>query len=335
VWAITVAAMRIMTIGKEHVAALGTLESPSITWKAEDLKANAAEIAADSSKWEPIVGPLVEARTAAFLSWIDASKAVYEKQQGLRLAEAQISQEVVAKIEVETRQRALQSSILRPWLTYLECVTDSPELDAEHKMTLGLALIMDKEAFVEQPRVAYVGLAENFGRSLAQAEDDLILEGLLRGANVLAAVSMQETVVSVAHGVLESGQPDLVLVPWDSESEVYQLREFKPEWRETHGLPRTGLLGFVDGVPIVGLYQLHGKVVAARLKSFCNLHQIAPLRLTVDPVVPDYVDEAKKLYPDADEVRLKQLTRLVLTEKIRFDPPPAEAVIAVEIRPSE
>jgi len=59
------------------------------------------------------------------------------------------------------------------------------------------------------------------------------------------------------------------------------------------------------------------------------------LVLTVEPVFPDYVEKAKELYPDADEVRLKQLARVVAAEKIRFDPPPNEAVAVVEIRRPE
>ena len=334
-WAITVAAMRSMTVQKDDVAKLAPLESASIAWKADVLGENAAAVVADCATWEPILGPLVEARSAAFLAWVSESKARHEQKEGLRLAEAHISERKVREVEEETRRRAFQSAVLRPWLTHLECVTDSPELDAEHKTTLGLALIMDKEAFVEESRVVHVGLAENFGRSLAEGEDELILQGLVEGVSELAAPSLQEAVTLALDVIRDSGEPGLVLLPWDSQSEAHQLRGFEPEWSKTHGLPRNGLLGFIDGVPTVRLYQLRGKIVAANLKSRCTLHQIKSLVLTVEPVFPDYVEKAKELYPDADEVRLKQLARVVAAEKIRFDPPPNEAVAVVEIRRPE
>jgi hypothetical protein len=120
-------------------------------------------------------------------------------------------------------------------------------------------------------------------------------------------------------------------VPWQLHDECLALPGITPGWQVRHQDAEPDLVGILGQIPVIASLEINGQVIVAQLAGNCTLHDIQPLILSVEQVVPDHVDAAKQLYPDADETRLRTLARVVVEEKIRFDAPPAESVCVAHL----
>ncbi len=331
-WALAVSVMRALVLRDEQAAQPKAIPAEALAHSGKLLFEIAHQIEAEGGLWERLIGPAVAERTAAFRAWVQASAVAYGLHEAQRRAAMPISRAKVHEIESEIRRHAGEASRMRSWLRMLGCVKESPELDSVHEVRLGLAVIIDKDPFTDSPKGYSGHLILEFAMSAAQGETETVIGGPMVASDHIPAVSVAAAIEAGVRRVEEHFRPDAILVPWEVHDECFALPGMTPGWQVRHGDAEPNLVGLLGQVPIVALAELHDQVVVAQLGGNCTLHDIRPLTLSVEPVIPDYVDAAKQHYPDADETRLQTLVRVVLEEKIRFDAPPAGAVAVAELQ---
>ncbi len=331
-WALAVSVMRRLPLQDEHVAPPQAIPAEGVFHSAGLLSEVADQIGTDAETWAKLIGTPVAERVAAFKAWVQSCAGAYEQHERERRAAMPISEGKVSEVQSEARRRASEAGSLRPWLHTLGCVRDSPELDGTHPTRLGLATIMEKDAFTDDPRVIYANLADGFGMSMARGETQTIVNGLLGESEPLTAATLAAAIETGIQKLREHDvQPDTILVPWGSYQDCQALPGLIPAWQVNAPHPELGFIGLLGEVPVIGLQEMSVPVIVVRLAQNCMLHNIRPITLVVEPVVPNHVEAARRHYPDADELQLRTLARVVVEEKIKFEPPPAEAVAVCEL----
>lgn len=146
-----------------------------------------------------------------------------------------------------------------------------------------------KDLFTEESRYASIGWGLDYGRSLAQGEDEAVLEALIEAVlpeqrRALVAGGMAEGATSALRDLGEHAKrPTIVIInSWDAISEFLTSGRY----RISHGAGGTGPAGHFDGVPVYQSYSHDVEaVLIADLARFATLRQFAPEAADADDVL--------------------------------------------------
>lgn len=250
-------------------------------------------IESDLKQWNSVLGEAERGKVGALKDILKRAREEQEKNEEEYLKAVQIDSDKLKEFKDKVKESFYQSGYLRPILIEFGVYKDlTSEVPGTTIPSWGYNQIDEKAAFIKNWHVHYSGWGENYGRGMANSEDQLIFERMLSGAGEQKNVAKQDVISEVEKILNENNLKDpVVLQTLDHMYEYDQLQKSDLfVSRYTRDCPKTrldsshGYKGILkiggQNVPVVDIFvrkaELKNKVIVTDLLSFGVLNQYSP-----------------------------------------------------------
>jgi len=248
-----------------------------------------AAVERESDKWTPIIGEEALAAVPALRERLLAAGQKAEQEERQALIDAPIDESKKAEVANRVRAGWVEEGLLRRLAqkvgTYEFVEQDPPE----GVLPFGLNQLDTKHAYVTETEVHTLDWGEEYGRSLARGENEMVM-GLLQnrlpmleGRNQL---SIEEVTTEATDQLRKKGLKPVILInrSWRAESALERSSSFALSTDKED----VDLVGFFNEVPV---YNLHTpgpeEVIVVDLGASFRWTQFLPPHLTEDEIVID------------------------------------------------
>lgn len=251
------------------------------------------QIASDPTRWQPILSETASAQTSTLKRLLSAAKTRQESIEKQFVTTSPLGPQRIAEFKRNFWKTFDRSAIMRNIAQRFTLIKETPmPEDPSSIPSFGFKQVADKEAFIDDWHVIYAGNGGQYGRSLAYAENEAILNKILGSGSVteIDKNSISSTLESILTETTLA-RP-VVFESLDHRTEYDQIKSnpnFIDAYRKSH--QKTGLEG-VEGyrgylelsrrvVPVVqvlaGGQTLKNRILIADLHQLGTWHQYPPL----------------------------------------------------------
>jgi hypothetical protein len=251
-------------------------------------------IALDPIQWNFVLSQSAIDIIPALKNLLIKAKNAQERSEEEYLKTAKIDSVKLTEFKSKIKESFYSSGYLRPVLIrfgiYEDLTSNNPEAEVP---SWGNNQLDEKAAFIKDWHVQYVGWGDNYGRGMANSEDQLIFGKIVGGITNIKEIKKQEIMSEIEKILSENKfENPVILQTLDRLYEydfVRKSEKFIP--RYSAECPKLGLeasngyMGVINingnNVPIIDLFireeGLKNKIVVADLSRFGILNQYSPI----------------------------------------------------------
>jgi hypothetical protein len=261
---------------------------------ANNLTAALNSIESDASRWRFVLSESERAKVGALKNILKRARQEQERNDEEYLKTVELDSDKLNKFRRKVKESFYQAGYLRPILREFGAYKDLRSGAAVIEISSwGYNLIDEKAAFVKNWHVHYSGWGENYGRGMANFEDQLIFEKMNDRIENKKDITKQDVISEIRRILSENKLKDpIILQTLNYTYEYAQLRKSEAfVSRYAKECPKTkldsvhGYMGILkiaeQHVPAVDIFvkkkDLENKVIVADLSSFGVLNQYSPI----------------------------------------------------------
>lgn len=251
-------------------------------------------IAESSAQWSFILTPSAIGKIPSFKKLLAKAKVAQEKSEEEYLKEVKIDKGRLEEFKSKVKESFYQSVCLRSIMARLGAYEDLVvEVPGNKIPSLGYNQVDEKAAFIKDWHVHYSGWGENYGRGMANSEDQLILEKIVARGRNKKNVSKQDMISQIEDSLKEIRFENPVILhtlEWPDEYELVRtFKGFTP--KHSKDCPKSELDDIqcykgmikINGsqIPVIHIFprdpKLKNKVTILDFAKFGMLKQYSPI----------------------------------------------------------
>jgi len=227
----------------------------------ENLKNACNAVLKEPKKWENVLGDKIQEKVSNFLLLNE------------RATEQQIKNETQWLIAQELSTRMCEdfmNKVVEAWKTsasvgaVIELLGNSMDLELNGECKkfnyLGFNLLAEKAAFVEGWHIGYIGFGEDYGRSLGNTENGLILKEICSSLKLHKKLKRNKVCQNLHSAIVKLKQlgfnPNVIFMrDWNALNFVRESERFKPKGGREPKMDIVGYSGYFEDIPIFLLHE--------------------------------------------------------------------------------
>jgi hypothetical protein len=125
----------------------------------------------------------------------------------------------------------------------------------------GFNLLGEKAAFVEGWHTTYIGFGQEFGRSLGNAENSLLLKGICSSLELYQKHKRDQVCQNLHSAIMKLKEsefnPNVIFIKdWETSIHIRNSERFKPRGKQSPSeLDIVGCMGYFEEIPILFLHE--------------------------------------------------------------------------------
>lgn len=284
----------------DQIKKIKILPSRSLAYLSEERAgANNLTVILDSIEskpedWKFVLDATASSKVGELKGILKTAREQQEENEKNDLKKAKINPDNLKEFKEAIKDSFYQSGYIRSILKYYEAYRDlTVETPGKKVPSWGYNQIDEKAAFVKDWHVHYGGWGENYGRGMANSEDQILFEKMTSGAGVKKTVDKQDIIPEMEKVLNEAKFENPVIIQTLDRlyeyDHVRRSESFIPRYHKD--CPKTklddvpGFMGvlnfFGQQVPIMDIFigksEFKNKVIITDLSKFGALEQYSPL----------------------------------------------------------
>jgi len=230
----------------------------------ENIKNVCNKIIEEPDKWEQIVlDKKIMERASNFVLLNQRASEQQTKADKQWLVEQELSERMCEDFKNEVIKAWKNVGNVRAIIEHFGNFADYDDSEDKCKEIayFGFNLLGEKAAFVEGWHTAYIGFGQEFGRSLGNAENSLLLKGICSSLELYQRHKRDQVCQHLHSAIMKLREsefnPNVIFIKdWETSTYIRNSERFKPKGKQSSSeLDIVGCMGYFEEIPILLLHE--------------------------------------------------------------------------------